>query len=604
MNRKIYITDPSLFDKKFYRNAYCDLKDYKGSLCHHYKTVGRAQNRVPSESAFRQVYPLFNLKVYKGLSRDLHFKHKEQYYSHLHHVGFDENRYFGYKNKTFINRGRMPNSYHRLIPFGSGECGTAHIGCPKPTCPINPCTIRPACPATIPAFINCGKSMHQKHHKHHKHHHSHHSHRNDRQARVQQLRKKLRLTRIAKKSAAELAKTEPSAPIVLTSPIGTIDNNPQPVSIARIQKGMDEASNAISLIQKERDGAVHVINDAENALMSLAETLVKEPMIASEIITNALLTNQTNPISTVPRQHRSQDTNTSAIKIKSAPIRVRNGLSRVDRNSQMLQEKKPNAHKTREFVNTSSRKTHILQNTELSSINIETASVHSDVLSPMSVVSGQASPKIPKSSNIVAVDTTRASNIATGENGGLALNVPLWNDINLLPSIKHTSGESAYKEFVKFNYADSGAVVMQQLVLQPNDGIEFTAEMPHNWKNNSAVIPHIHWAPVSDMQGTNETLCLTWMIKSVGSAFNDTDKKSSSLNNTFHSTIKIGPTGAKVHTRSDFEVGTPSGLTGNSHIVVGHLTRLTSGSSYTDDIFIIGLDLSVLFDQLVGDVNC
>jgi hypothetical protein len=92
-----------------------------------------------------------------------------------------------------------------------------------------------------------------------------------------------------------------------------------------------------------------------------------------------------------------------------------------------------------------------------------------------------------------------------------------------------------------------------------------------------------------------ENMSLTFIIKPLGDVFGDSD---SNTPNTFNQTVTIGPVGAKTHVRTEFAKFISSNLTGNSYMIIGHLQRNTNGSSYTDDIFVMGLDLSTQVSQL------
>lgn len=157
--------------------------------------------------------------------------------------------------------------------------------------------------------------------------------------------------------------------------------------------------------------------------------------------------------------------------------------------------------------------------------------------------------------------------------------VPHEIEINLLPSVHIRNG--SYREFVKYN-----KISIQQLALPPNGCLEFTMDVPHNLVT---LVPHLHWAPSHNMYDLTENMCLTFIIRPVGEVFGDSD---GTTPNTFNQTVVIGPTNAKTHVRTDFDKFTPSKLTGNSHVVMGHLQRVTVGSSYTDDIFVVGLDFT------------
>jgi hypothetical protein len=182
------------------------------------------------------------------------------------------------------------------------------------------------------------------------------------------------------------------------------------------------------------------------------------------------------------------------------------------------------------------------------------------------IISDEVNPRVVESSKIV------------GETS--------WMNLNLIPFTKNNGEPLTYGEIMKYN----GSISVQQLLLQVNDGINFTAELPYNWKNNSTIKPNFHWAPNSDMLNMKEKINLTWMIRPIGSSFNDANQQSP---NTFTQNILIGPVGHRVNTKTEMHPCLSKGLEGHNHIVIGSLSRVTEGASYTDDIFIISLALTI-----------
>jgi len=515
MNRKIGMITPKMFDEKFYHRAYMDVECFKENLYCHYIKIGVPQNRLPSMEIFRQIYPLFNLKIYKILSRELEFEYEERYYSHFHHCGFDQNKYFGFKNKMFINKGRLciiDNNTSRCMPF-SMYCSQN-----EPISPNLPC-----CESIDHSAQNnrkhehkheCKTDKHNCEHKTDKHEPKHKTDKHEPKHKTDKLHVRYRpkSKSIVNQSTAEFSKTN-----LLVSPTNTAEINPA----TNIAISANEAISIIARIKKERDTAIKVIDDSENAIRAIDY----DPLIGS--------CSSTGQMKAVDR-----------VKQKKTDVSQICSLQILDKIEPTYSESKDVI--VSQFPNTISIK-------------------------PVSDISTNHLVKNVTSNQLV------------------------WTDLNLLPYARSTNGNFIYREFVKFDYSMDGSIVIKQLALPINEGIEFTAEMPDNWNNNTMIIPHLHWTPSTDMYDMSENINLTWMIKSVGSTFEDSNQNTQ---NTFNQLIKIGPENKKVHARTNFSSGTPMGLVGHNHIIVGHLRRMTSGSSYTDDIFIIGLDLSLSIDPL------
>jgi hypothetical protein len=548
MNRKIGIVGPEMFNEKFYGYAYPDVEYQKGKLYCHYLKIGATQNRLPSKEIFRSIYPLFNLKIYKRLSPELNFKHKEQYYSHFHHCGFDQGKYFGFRNEMFVNKARLYAATGKLNQYKPPTVCCSSIG------PVFPNS--PGCLSQINAGNHPHKSS-EKHerkrgggerghkhkgesdHKHesenrhgnkHKHEHEHeHEHFTDNED-VDQPIIYEKPTIADKNTNFELAtpKIQPVNETLVTDVCTLSGPSTAAVDIGVIASGEDtltdiinktnEALLIIAKIKRERDNAIKVIDGADRAIKTIYGTMEDE-LVVGEVQTH------TQPQARVQPQVQPQ----------------------------VEPQVEPQVHSQSETSQSPQK--------------------------PKLKITPIIEPQINEESEEVVVSLKPQSS------------PPIWAEINLLPYARSTNGSCTYREFVKFNYSEDGSIIIQQLALPVNEGLEFTAEMPHNWKNNTMIIPHLHWTSSTDMYDLTENISLTWMIKSVGTSFDNSDKNT---RNTFNQSLVVGPEKAKVHVRSDFVPGTPIGLTGEHHIIVGHLRRLTSGPSYTDDLFIIGLDLSII----------
>jgi len=522
MNRKIIINGPRMFDENFYRSAYSDVRHLCGNLYAHYLKVGIPQNRLPSLQIFNKIYPLFNLSIYKGLSRDIHFKSKQEYYSHFHHIGFNGNRYFYFRNKMFINKSRLGYTLHKVDepcppfsnnPIQKNECLTQ---CHKKR------QIHKHKPHN-----HCRSHKHRSHrsHRSHRHHsrsrdrhHSrsrgrHHSrsrgrhHSRSRDHHHSRSRDHHHRHRHHSCHQHE-PKTESLPPT--TDRVNQIDlSNLADLFIKQTGRRANEALEIIDQIKRQRE-ATNIISDT--VLQKLSD-MVHAPQQGISI-----------PISQpVPQEESS------------------------------LQE-------VIEIVNTPPKEIVVINEPALQQVT------DSVIEPPKEIIISDEAPCAVESNKIV---------------GGTS-----WINLNLVPFTKNNGEPLTYGEIMKYN----GSMSVQQLLLQVNDGINFTAELPYNWKNNSTIKPNFHWAPNSEMLNMKEKINLTWMIRPIGSSFNDANQQSP---NTFTQTILIGPIGHRINTKTDMSPCISKGLEGHNHIIVGRLSRVTEGASYTDDIFIINLALTI-----------
>lgn len=140
MDQKIGLVSPELFDEKFYRHAYTDVSHSTKNMYEHYSTIGIIENRLPNRDTFKRLYPYFRSKICKIMSPELKFTHNEQYYSHFHHCGFAQNKFYGFKNNTFINRSSTHKKNHVAKKTCAYQAQTCSQICPHgqkdraPTC--------------------------------------------------------------------------------------------------------------------------------------------------------------------------------------------------------------------------------------------------------------------------------------------------------------------------------------------------------------------------------------------------------------------------------------------------------------------------------------
>jgi len=81
-------------DPFIYRIFNRDLENHSDEeLWKHYDLFGKHENRICNNSAFKNIYPDFDLKIYK-LYYDLKDKTDFELLTHFHYLGYNENRYY------------------------------------------------------------------------------------------------------------------------------------------------------------------------------------------------------------------------------------------------------------------------------------------------------------------------------------------------------------------------------------------------------------------------------------------------------------------------------------------------------------------------------
>lgn len=72
----------------------------------------------------------------------------------------------------------------------------------------------------------------------------------------------------------------------------------------------------------------------------------------------------------------------------------------------------------------------------------------------------------------------------------------LWNDLQALPIFSANQSSTP----VWTNYAATGIYLN---FFNRGDQMFFTVQLPHDWKEGSNIIPHVHWIPKNNMGTTN-----------------------------------------------------------------------------------------------------
>lgn len=79
--------NPDNLDCNFYIKAYKDVNPRFVKPFTHYYSIGKQEDRLPNEQAFKDLYPLCDLSSYMRYNNDLAHFTKEELMSHFHTRG-------------------------------------------------------------------------------------------------------------------------------------------------------------------------------------------------------------------------------------------------------------------------------------------------------------------------------------------------------------------------------------------------------------------------------------------------------------------------------------------------------------------------------------
>ena len=175
------------------------------------------------------------------------------------------------------------------------------------------------------------------------------------------------------------------------------------------------------------------------------------------------------------------------------------------------------------------------------------------------------------------------------------LGTPVWNDLQLLSSIRAGGTAPTFTTFLTF----TGGYPLYLYSFNVGDTVYFSGQMPHNWVINSLIRPHVHIAPATDMGATS---CNWRMVYTV------TDKLTTPVSTTptDNQTSEVSGLTARQPTFISFPSNSSgklvTGITGSSALIFGVLTRIAStGSEYGAGVFLLGLDFHIQLNKLNGD---
>lgn len=188
-----------------------------------------------------------------------------------------------------------------------------------------------------------------------------------------------------------------------------------------------------------------------------------------------------------------------------------------------------------------------------------------------------------------------------GSDGTVSLNgtATTWNDLVVNPNMAKGSGTGTptwelYLAPNIYSWSMPDAV---------DDELDFTVQLPHNYKVNSTMYPHVHWAPAT-AAGTNRVLFeLDYYWVNLGDAF--TSYSTVSGYNVIGETAGAAPSRSLVANEScitpmpNDRTGISGSGKGISSILLCRLRRKGSDSSndtYTGKVFILSIDFHYEID--------
>jgi hypothetical protein len=178
---------------------------------------------------------------------------------------------------------------------------------------------------------------------------------------------------------------------------------------------------------------------------------------------------------------------------------------------------------------------------------------------------------------------------------------PVWNDLDALMTIRLTGvGAPSYTNFITI-----GGSAIQMLTWDNNDNawLPFTCQLPHTWKPNTLISPHLHVAQntVAGAPGQTVTFDINWQIQTIGGVYDAATNAWSDVA-TLNASTAAGS--VKQHVMINFGAGrTPAGFLMNavSPIIVGNIRRNTAAQTYTGNVFLLGFDFHIQHWRILGD---
>lgn len=187
----------------------------------------------------------------------------------------------------------------------------------------------------------------------------------------------------------------------------------------------------------------------------------------------------------------------------------------------------------------------------------------------------------------------------TIDENGIVLTDTVWDDLRV-PVTSTKLGGSKDPGFAKVIDNGSGSQGLFTYLFDAGseEEIYFACQLPHNWKKETDIKPHVHWIPVAN--GTaGQKVCwgLEYSVKAINGVFgNSTIIYGDTVNPSVSALV------AKTHYLTSLTAISMTGITTVSSMLLCRLFRDATGvggtDSYTDDAALLEIDFHYEIDSL------
>lgn len=182
---------------------------------------------------------------------------------------------------------------------------------------------------------------------------------------------------------------------------------------------------------------------------------------------------------------------------------------------------------------------------------------------------------------------------------GVTLTDTVWDDLRV-PVLSTKLGGTKDPDFAKIFDDGSGSqgVFSYLFSATTEEELYFMVQLPHGWKYETDLHPHIHWAPtVNGSAGQKVSWGLEYIVGEINSVFGDTT--------IIYGDTPIGEPSslvANTHYLTEFPVISMSGITSVSTMLLCRIFRDATGAGgaddYANDVALLEIDFHYQSDRI------
>jgi hypothetical protein len=180
--------------------------------------------------------------------------------------------------------------------------------------------------------------------------------------------------------------------------------------------------------------------------------------------------------------------------------------------------------------------------------------------------------------------------LKTTENDAIELLDTVWNDLRFPGSAQRVGASTRLPTWSKFLDNGSGSQGVWAYYFDPSVENEmfFTAQLSHQWKQETSLHAHVHWSPTTTNTGT-VIWGLEYSMQEINGTYGNT--------NIIYATDNADGT-AKTHLLVDWADITMTGVTSVSAMLLGRVFRDAGSDTYADDAALLEFDIHYEIDSL------